>query len=220
MSTYVNPDAPNPEVTDAAVRAMLAGNNSQPNGYSNTYYYAGGYPQNPFASSQNVVSVPTNDSRANVGTPQYQFPVTQQQVYAYPPTQSQIAPVWNPSYAYAQPQSNLLSYQQPQVPVPAGGYNGYPLGVDPSNYIYEYMRANTAPKNVWGENYWTAPKPIQAPQIDWTKPSQNPYDYAQYGMNAVPQIQMQPTLPQGFSFPPIQESPLDVVKKNWSYKDL
>jgi hypothetical protein len=82
------------------------------------------------------------------------------------------------------------------------------------------MRANTAPKNVWGENYWTAPKPIQAPQIDWTKPSQNPYDYAQYGMNAVPQIQMQPALPQGFSFPPIQESPLDVVKKNWSYKDL
>jgi hypothetical protein len=218
-TNYVNPDAPSPEVVDAGVRALLAGNQQQ-SGFSNTYYYAGGYAQNPFASSQNVVSVPSNDSRANVGLNAYQIP--QNQIYGYPPSQSQIAPPY--AYGQAPTYSQIAPYAyqppQPQVQVPPGGYAGYPIGVDPSNYIFEYMKANATSKNAWGPNYWTTPKPIESPQIDWTQKAQPADPYAQYGMTVVPQIQMQPqpTLPQGFAFPPLQESPLDVVKKNW--KDL
>lgn len=219
-TTYVNPDAPNQEVVDAGVRAMLGANQPQ-NAYSNTYYYAGGYPQNPFTSSQNVVSVPSNDSRANVGLNAYQIPQTQ--VYAYPPAQSQIAPpyAYGQAPTYSQIAPYPYQYPQSQVQVPPGGYAGYPIGVDPSNYIFEYMKANTAPKNTWGQNYWTAPKPIDPPQIDWTQKPQTTDPYAQYGMTVVPQVQLQPTqpvLPQGFAFQPLQESPLDIAKRNW--KDL
>lgn len=219
-TTYVNPDAPNPDITNAAVRSMLMQNNSQ-NGMSayNTGYYAGG---NPFAGSQNVMSVPSADSRANVGAGTY--PMTQTGMYnQYNPMQNGIAPPWNPGAApfnqLSQMNAQALAGQTYQAQ-PVMGYSGYPIGIDPSNYIFDYMKNHTAPKNVWGENYWTTQKPIEQPPIDWTqRPQPQMMDqyaqYAQYGMSGVPCQAQQPMLPPGFTFPQVQETWLDQAKKNW-----
>jgi hypothetical protein len=107
------------------------------------------------------------------------------------------------------------NFMMPQQPVM--GYSGYPIGVDPNNWIFEYMKNNTASKNSWGENYWTMQKPIEQPPIDWTQKAQPQMGdfYAQYGMNGVPTQQPQPMLPAGFAFPQVQETWLDVAKRNW-----
>lgn len=222
-TTYVNPDAPNPEITDAAVRSMLMQNNPQNTmgGYPTTGYYAGAG-SNPFAGSQNVMSVPSADSRANVGYPMQMMPQMQAQQYVYNPQQAGIAPPWNGgSSAFNQltqmNQQALIG--QGYQPQPMMGYNGYPIGIDPSNYIFEYMKSHTAPKNVWGENFWTMPKPIEQPPIDWTQKPQPQYgqygQYDQYGMGAVPCQAQQPMLPPGFAFPQVQETWLDQAKRNW-----
>lgn len=222
-TTYVNPDAPNPEITDAAVRSMLMQNNPQNTmgGYPTTGYYAGAG-SNPFAGSQNVMSVPSGDSRANVGYPMQMMSQYQQypQQYAYNPQQAGIAPPWNGgSSAFNQlTQMNQQALMgQGYQPQPMMGYNGYPIGIDPGNYIFEYMKNHTAPKNVWGENYWTMQKPIEQPPIDWTAKPQPQYvdQYAQYGMGGVPCQAQQPMLPPGFSFPQVQETWLDQAKRNW-----
>lgn len=214
MSTYTNPDAPNPEITDAAVRSMLM-QGQQQNGYTpNSGYYPGGY-ANPFTGSQNVTSVPSADSRANIGYPMSQTGVPAQ--YQYSPMQTGIAPAWNPGTASFNQlsQMNAQALAGQSFAQPTMGYSGYPLGVDPTNYIFEYMKNNSAPKNTWGENYWTQQKPIDPPPIDWTaKPQQYTDPYAQYGMTCVPQ---QPMLPTGFSFPPVQETWLDQAKRNWKH---
>lgn len=230
MSTtpYTNPDAPNPEITDAAVRSMLMQGQPQTmGGYGTSGYYAGPG-SNPFAGSQNVMSVPSADSRANVGMSQQNpFAYQQNAYYGCQPAQGTnpgIAPPWNPTggtfnqltqmnqqalmgQMYAQP-----AYQQQ----PVMGYSGYPIGVDPNNWIFEYMKNNTAPKNSWGQNFWTMPKQIDPPPIDWTAKPQAQYGgYDQYGMGAVPGQMPQPMLPQGFSFPQVEETWLDRAKKNW-----
>ena len=225
-TTYVNPDAPNPEITDAAVRSMLMqGQQQTMGGYGTSGYYAGRC-SNPFAGSQNVMSVPSAESRANVGMPQ-QNPFAQQ--YAYQQNgmgwnpNAGVAPPWNPSgSAFNQlTQMNQQAmmgqmFAQPPYQQPVAGYNGYPIGIDPSNWIFEYMKNNTAPKNSWGENYWTMPKQIEQPPIDWTQKAQPQYGcYDQYGMGGVPGQQPQPMLPQGFAFPQTQETWLDRAKKNW-----
>lgn len=220
-TTYVNPDAPNPEITDAAVRSMLMQNNPQNTmgGYGTSGYYAGPG-SNPFAGSQNVMSVPSADSRANVGYPMQMqmMPQMQAQQYVYNPQQAGIAPPWNGSAAFNQlTQMNQQALMgQGYQPQPMMGYNGYPIGIDPSNYIFEYMKSHTAPKNVWGENYWTMAKPIEQPPIDWTQKPQPQYgQYDQYGMGAVPCQAQQPMLPPGFAFPQVQETWLDQAKRNW-----
>lgn len=217
MSTnYTNPDAPKDEITNAAVRSMLM-QGQQQNGYMPTSgYYAGGG-VNPFNGSQNVMSVPSADSRANIGYPMQMMGMPQQS-YNYAPQQSGIAPVWNGNASFnqlSQMHQQALAGQMFQQQV--GGYNGYPIGIDPSNYIFEYMKNHTAPKNAWGENYWTMPKPIGQPPIDWTPKPQPQYcdPYAQYGMNGVPCQAQQPMLPPGFSFPQTQETWLDQAKRNW-----
>lgn len=219
MSSYVNPDAPNPEITDAAVRSMLMQSNPS-SGYVTTGFYPGGN-ANPFASSQNVTAVPSPESRANgmptmspLGYLQPQTGMMPQQQYN--PMQTGIAPNWVPGTG----SYNQLSMMNQQAlmnqgyQMPVGGYNGYPIGVDPSNYIYEYMKNNVAPKKSWGENYWTMPRPVQQPPIDWTvKPQQYMDPYAQYcGMPTMPQA---PMLPPNFSFPMVQETWFDTAKKNW-----
>ena len=219
MSTnYTNPDAPNDEITNAAVRSMLM-QGQQQNGYMPTSgYYAGGG-VNPFTGSQNVMSVPSTDSRANIGYPMQMMGMPQAQQYPYSPQQAGIAPVWNGNASFnqlSQMHQQALAGQSYQYQ-PVVGYNGYPIGIDPNNYIFEYMKNHTAPKNVWGENYWTTPKQIEQPPIDWTQKAQPQYGdvYAQFGMNGVPCQAQQPMLPQGFSFPQVQETWLDQAKRNW-----
>lgn len=213
-NTFTNPDAPNPEITDAAVRSMLMqGQNTSQSMYSTTGFYPGsGYSSNPFSSQQNVMSVPTTESRANVGYPQMN--PYQQYAGGYPQQpQSPMAPAWNPNT----PQNGYFNQVPYQInPQPVSGYNGYPLGCD-GNYIFEYMKNNTAPKNTWGQNYWTTPKPVEQPTIDWTQrqqPQCDAYGYSQYGMNAVPQQQMTPPAPN-LAFSQTQETWLDAAKKNW-----
>lgn len=226
-TTYTNPDAPNPEITNAAVRSMLMQGQQQNTmgGYGTSGYYAGPG-TNPFVGSQNVMSVPSADSRANIGYPtQQQFGQQQFQnpFGGYNPQQAGIAPPWGGSSFNQLSQMNMQAlagqgFAQPQYQqVPVGGYNGYPLGVDPNNWIFEYMKNNTAPKNTWGENFWTTPKPIEQPPIDWTQKAQPQYTdpYAQYGMSGVPAQQPQPMLPPNFAFPQVQETWLDMAKKNW-----
>lgn len=222
-TTYVNPDAPNPEITDAAVRSMLMQQNGQSSmgGYGTSGYYPGAT-TNPFVGSQNVMSVPSGDSRANVGYPQMAPTQQMQQQYGYNPMQAGIAPPWNGGATFDQltrmNQQALMGQGYPQMQQPVAGYNGYPIGIDPNNYIFEYMKNHTAPKNVWGENYWTSQRPIDQPPIDWTpKPQQTQYydQYAQYGMSGVPCQAQQPALPPGFGFPQVQETWLDQAKKNW-----
>lgn len=205
-TTYVNPDAPNAEITDAAVRSMLMQGQQGQNTYQNGGYYPGSYP-NPFGvQSQNMVSMPTTESRANIG-----YPTPQMQQYN--PMQNGIAPAWVPGAGtFPQISQNPQAYQMQ-------GYNGYPIGVDPNNWIFEYMKNNTAAKNTWGENYWTMQKPIEQPPIDWTpKPQQQYTDfYAQYGMAGVPSQppQMMPPAAPNLTFAPVQETWLDAAKKNW-----
>ncbi len=215
-TTYVNPDSTNSEITQAAVRSMLMQGQAQ-NGYQTSGYYAGGYATNPFGQSQNVMSMPSTESRANIGYPA-QMPAMPQ----CNPMQSGIAPTWNPGNAAFNQLSQMnaqalagQNFMMPQQPVM--GYSGYPIGVDPNNWIFEYMKNNTASKNSWGENYWTMQKPIEQPPIDWTQKSQPQMGdfYAQYGMNGVPTQQPQPMLPAGFAFPQVQETWLDVAKRNW-----
>lgn len=225
MSTYVNPDAPNPEITAEAVRSMMMGNQQPGYGASTMGYYPGGN-VNPFTGSANVTSVPSADSRANVGYPAMQPAQPFQNAFCgYPQTAANpgwvpnagFAPAWNPSTgAFNQltqfTQQGLMAegYHQPIT-----GYNGYPIGIEPgSNYIFDYMKNNTAPKNCWGGNYWTTPKPMDQPQIDWTQKAQPAYDpYAQYGM--YPNQQPMPVMPPNITFAPVPETPLDYVKKNW-----
>ena len=221
MSTYTNPDAPNSEVTQEAVRSMLMQGQSQAGGYQSSGYYGGGYATNPFGQSQNVMSMPSTESRANIGYPT-QMP-TMPTMPQNNPMQNGIAPAWNPGNAtfnqLSQMNAQALAGQNFMMPQqqPTMGYNGYPIGVDPNNWIFEYMKNNTCSKNSWGQNYWTMQKPIEQPPIDWTtKPQPQMGDfYAQYGMNGVPTQQPQPMLPAGFSFPQTQESWLDVAKRNW-----
>lgn len=210
-TTYTNPDAPNPEITNAAVRSMLMQNQPQTNNaYTGSFYYGGGYatPQNPFANnSMNVMSVP-GDSRANVGytTPAPSYP----SMTPYAPTPAAANPMLTPAPTFDQ-----LIVPGSAQPAQTGAYNGYPIGIN-NNYIFDYMKTHTAPKNAWGENYWTMPKPIEQPPIDWSPKPQSAYDaYAQYGMGCVPQMPPQPMLPPGFSFPQVQETWLDAAKKNW-----
>lgn len=227
-TTYINPDAPNPEITDAAVRSMLMQNQPQNMGGYGTCGYYPGAGTNPFAPGSNLTSVPTTESRANVGNYNnmgYMQPYQNQYAgYQMPATNPGIAPPWNSGATYDQlTQMNTqalagYNYAQPayQQYQPVSGYNGYPIGIDPNNWIFEYMKNNTAPRNSWGTNCWTSPKPIEQPPIDWTqKPQQNPYGgYEQYGMGGVTP-QTQPMLPPNFAFPQVQESWLDVAKKNW-----
>lgn len=220
-TTYVNPDAPNPDITNAAVRSMMS--SGQPTGYSTPSmgYYPGGN-ANPFMGASNVTSVPTNESRANVGYPMPQQPFggyTQPtgMAPAWNPNTG-IAPAWNPTTGSFNQlsmftQQGLMSqgYQQP-----VSGYNGYPIGIGPENYIFEYMKNNTAPKNYWGDNYWTTPKPMDQPQIDWTQKAQPVYNpYAQCGMYGCQPQQPAPVMPPNLTFAPVPETPLDYVKKNW-----
>ena len=221
---YTNPDSPNPDVSAAMLQQMMMGGNTGM-GYSQptTGYYPGtGY--NPFGNNYSP------DSRANIGstypTSGYPQPVQPTQM----PVQS--APAFN---ALAEQQNGYgmsaatnptwtgMAMQQPQQ-YPITPYSGYPIGVEPNDYIYEYMRGHAQTKTTWGENYWTTPKPIDPPMIDWTpkQPQQIPnyttdpytgYGYGNYGM-PVPQ-NAQPALPQNFGFPSMEESWLDKAKKNW-----
>lgn len=220
MSTYTNPDSPNPEITDAAVRSMLMQGQPQ-----TSYPMSGGYTgmPNPFAGSQNVMSVPTTESRANIGYPTQQTGMLPQ--YQFNPMQTGVAPAWNPGTAafnqLSQMNTQALVGQPYVIPQyqqqPVMGYSGYPLGIDPNNYIFEYMKNNTVSKNTWGENYWTMQKPIDQPPIDWTVKPQTQYTdpYAQYGMGVVPAQPPQPMLPANFAFPQVQETWLDKAKRNW-----
>jgi hypothetical protein len=221
MSDYINPDAPNPEISAAIVRSMQMANN----GYAPTPtsgYYPGGY-ANPFASQNNASYSP--ESRANIGptTPTgmpMQYPYGQQTAPQYQPVQS--APTFN-GLAEMKNINNpvveaaWLAQLQPPVQVPATGYSGYPIGVDANNYIYEYMKSHPTTKPTWGENYWTSPKPIDPPMIDWTPKQQEApvYPYQQYGYGYANAPQ-QPTLPQNFAFPAAEPSLLDTAKKNWN----
>lgn len=190
----------------------------------------------PFGSfagnSMNVTNVPTTESRANIGYPQtntgFPNPFQQQnqqnqpQCPLYNPQANQNMSSYSPTYAYdytnysTMDQLAYMNQMQQTTCQPIQGYNGYPIGVDPNNYIYEYMRNNTAPKNPWGANYWNTPKPVEQPPIDWTQKAQPQVgDYSQYGMNGVQCQQPQPMLPNNFGFAPAQESWLSIAQKNW-----
>lgn len=217
MSDYINPDAPNPEVSAAIVRSMQMGNN----GYvpNTTGYYPGGY-ANPFAPQNNASYSP--ESRANIGpAPTQQYP------YGQPvPTAPQYQPAAAPAFNSLAEMKNInnpaveaawLAQLQPAPQVQPTGYAGYPIGVDSNNYIYEYMRSHPTTKPTWGENYWTSPKPIDPPMIDWTPKQQEApvYPYQQYGYGYANASQQQ-VLPQNFSFSTIEPTMLDIAKKTWS----
>lgn len=221
MSDYINPDAPNPEVSAAMARSMQM-NNSGYAPTSTSGYYPGGY-ANPFAPQNNASYSP--ESRANIGPaptgmpmqyPYGQVPQAQPQ-YQQP---VQCAPAFN-SLAEMKTVCNpavdaVWAAQFNQTQVPSTGYAGYPLGVE-NNYIYDYVRSHPTTKPTWGENYWTAPKPIDPPMIDWTPKQQEApvYPYQQYGYGYANQPQ-QPALPQNFAFPAVEQSYLDIAKKTWS----
>lgn len=228
MSEYVNPDAPNPEITEAAVRSMHLQQNGGYARPSETHYYPGGNTMmNPFGTQQQTVtSVPTSESRANIGG--YQYPNSYGFGYQQ---QTGMSPMWNPStngyIGYQPPQQMAPPYNPPynppqqrctfnDLPQPTAitGYNGYPIGVE-NNYIFDYMKNNTAPRNTWGQNYWTMPKPIEQPAIDWSPKPQQTYQnepYSQYGMSGV----SNPQLPPNFGFPRTEDSLLDQAKRNWA----
>lgn len=223
MAEYVNPDAPNPEVVSEMFQRFRGGYQTGAGAPPSVYYPGGTY--DPFGGSY------ASDSRSNIGpsyppAPGYPYgQPTQPPVQSAPPfnglveqkngygmTSAPVDPTWTPP---AQPQ-----YGQPQYGVP---YNGYPLRTEPGDYIYEYMRSHSQGKVTWGENYWTTPRPIDPPKIDWTpKPAPQapayPGDpYAGYGYNAYPaQVPYsQPQLPQNFAFPNRQETWLDEAQRNW-----
>lgn len=217
MSEYVNPDSPNPDVTADIVRSMQMGSRMPTSPQTYGYYPGPGY-QNPFGYDPNF----DPDSRRNLGPmpnaatmAQYNYPnhtnpqiPPELQALNIPPLQQNRQPDC-PPYPGNQCQSTYPSYiQQQQYPQQTMPYNGLPMTIGPDDYIGEYMKSTVGSKLTWGENYWTTPKAIDPPFINWGQPT--------YQQSSQPQnYSVNPYYQSTFSLPPYQPTFLDVAKSTW-----